>query len=339
MVSLNPFKRRNQSAELLSPWTPSGLQSIVIADIFGDLERFPATRADAMQCGPVVKARALIAGGISRLPLYASRNGARLAEQPTFLYRSDSAIPPSQRLLWTVDDLMFSGYSLWAVTRGAAGQVLDAYRVPVEEWTFGAHGTVLVNGSPVRNDEVILFCGPQEGLLDIGGIEIRSYIDLLKTRASRLRNPVAQQVLHPTEEMNLEAKEITELLDEYAAVHKAGSNPVSWLPHNINLEEHGQTESDDFDGQANQLGLAFAQKLNVEPTLIGAAIEAQGSLNYQNQEGSRSWFVDANLMYWLEPILARLSEDDVVPRGVQVQADLTGLVALPQPENTPALED
>jgi hypothetical protein len=298
-VAWNPFKRPKS---MLSPWTPSGLQSIVIADIFGEQGQFPASREDAMQCAPVVKARALLAGTISRLPLKAYKDGMELATQPTFLYRSDSLLSPQQRMLWTVDDLIFTGYSLWAVQRGTANQIMDAIRVPVEEWSFTASGTVEVKGEPVSADEVILFCGPQDGLLDIAGDEIRSYRDLVRTRASRLRNPVSQQVLHPTEELDLQPEEIDELLTEFEKSNRSNSTSISWLPHNVNLEEHGASAVDMFEGQANQLALQFSQKLNVESTLIGAAVEAQGSLNYQNQDGQRSWFVDYNLAYWLDPI-------------------------------------
>ncbi|MFC4632119.1 phage portal protein [Promicromonospora alba] len=313
-----------------------------MADIFGDLERFPPTRADAMLCGPVVKGRALIAGTISRLPLYAARGEEQLSqkEQPTFLYRSNTAMGPRLRLLLTMDDLLFYGDSLWAVERGAAGQIVDAYRVDRSRWYYDTNDgtTILLDGKDVDSRKIIHFIGPQEGLLDIAGIEIRSYIDLLKVRAARLRNPAPATRLVETQEQRYTPEELDILLDGYKTNHKADSDSVVHVPFGLNLEEGATQTVEMFDGQANQLALAFAEKMSIEPELIGGALDVS-SIEYQNQQGKRSWFIDMNLAYWLDPILETLSKDNVVPKGQSVRADLSGLVALPQPENTEVRED
>jgi hypothetical protein len=56
------------------------------------------------------------------------------------------------------------------------------------------------------------------------------------------------------------------------------------------------------------------------------------SLTYSTQEGARTELADA-LRGWTDPISARLSQDDVVPRGQRVRFDVTDL-ATPTPTAT-----
>lgn len=319
---------------IVSPWNnPNHLQSVVLADILGNTELLPITRADAMRVPSIAKARSLICGTASKLPMKARRMDADLTEQPTFLYRTNSQVSPQQRLLWTLDDLLFHGWSLWAVQRGTSDQIIDAYRVPTEWWKFGDDGVVLVKNSnedkyqEANSNEVILISGPQEGLLEIGSRVIRQYQDLEATRAARLRNPVASVVLQAQEELNLEDDEIQALVDDYADGHKASSLSVSYMPHNIKIEEYGTASPELFLQMENAINVQVAQLTNVPATLLDASIEGSSSLTYQNSGTERSWFQDTTLSYWLNQLESRLSLDDVIPRGQYIQFDMSSLTS------------
>lgn len=322
--------------QIVSPWSDSShLQSVVLSDIFGTKDLLPVTRAEAMRVPSIAKARSLICGTAMKLPLIAGRDGMKLTEQPTFLYRTNSQVSPQQRLLWTLDDLIFHGWSLWAVERGTSNQIMDAVRVPSEWWKFEPDGTVKVKPSEnedyeeVANNDVILISGPQEGLLEIGERAIRQYQDLEETRASRLRNPVASIVIQAQEEINLTHEEIQDLVDDYADSHKSSSLSVSYMPHNVKLEEHGTASPELFLQMENAINVQIAQMTNVPATLLDASIEGSSSLTYQNSGTERSWFQETTLAYWLTAIESRLSLDDVVPRGQYVQFDLTSLSTIP----------
>src|SRR5699024_9980910 len=107
-----------------SPWsTPATLETIVWPDLFG-LDAVPLTRAEAMSVPAVKRARQIIAGTIARLPLDADPGTL-----PIWLDRTDEPVSAFHRMLWTVDDLLFYGWSLWRVDRGTTGTIRHAYRV------------------------------------------------------------------------------------------------------------------------------------------------------------------------------------------------------------------
>lgn len=332
----------NPATGISSPWnSPNHLQSVVLADIFGTEDLLPVTRADAVRVPSISKARALVTGTGSRLPLRTMRKGEVAPEQPPWLYRTNSQVSPQQRMVWTIDDMMFHGWALWAVERGAGGKITDAVRVPTEWWRFTTEGTVEVTKegvfAEVTADEVILFAGPQEGLVELAARAVRAYRDLEATRASRLRNPVASVVLHANEELNLEDSEVQELVDDYAESHNSSSLSVSYLPHNIDIEEHGTASPDLMLQAENAISVQIAQFTNVPATLLDASVEGGSSLTYQNSATEKSWFADTTMAYWLNPIEARLSMDDVTTRGTYVQFDTTSLTSVPTA--SPTLED
>lgn len=331
--------RTDSTLPIASPWnSPNHLKQIVLTDLLGDSVQFPLSRIDAMRVPSIAKARSLICGTAAHLPLIAYRGGTEMGEQPTWLYRTDSPVSPQQRMLWTMDDLFLHGWSLWAVQRGSGDQITDAMRVPLDWWELDDDGQVLVSEDgdefkPVSASEVILFSGPQEGMVDLAARAIRAYKDLENTRASRLRNPIASIVLHATEEMNLTDEEVQELVNDYADSHSSSGLAISWLPHNVNVEEHGEASPDLFLQVENAINVQIAQFANIPATLLDAAIEGSSSLTYQNTHQTRSWFLDTALNYWLSPVESRLSMDDCVPRGQAVHFDVSSLTTFP-PEPT-----
>ena len=129
-VSPTSLTRRPAPA-IASPWAAGQLESIVWADIYGtDAECLPLTRAAPMRVPAVARARTLITSTLSGCPLVALRGEEVVDPQPTWLYRTDGPVPPQARILWTIDDVLFGGWCLWAVERDVDGHVIDALRVP-----------------------------------------------------------------------------------------------------------------------------------------------------------------------------------------------------------------
>lgn len=323
-----------------SPWSTGQLATVVLTDIFGSAD-IPVSRAEAMSVPAVAKARHLVCG-LSRQPLGTWRAADRITD-PSFLYRTNTQTPPTTRMLWTLDDLFFGGWSLWAVDRGAGsgalGPILDAVRVPPERWGFSSEGTVLVDSEPVLDaSSVILFSGPYEGLLEAGAGTVRAARNLERAWAKRVATPVPLTELHQVNEDPLEDTEIHALTDEWAAMLDAGGG-VGFTPYNIEAKYPGTVGSSDlFIEGRNAVALDVGRMCSVAASLLEASLST-ASLTYTTAQGTRDRFVDETAAFWLTPIEARLSMDDVVPRGQSIKFDLSDLLALPPSGTGPVRED
>ncbi|MDR1237846.1 MAG: hypothetical protein LBK28_06375, partial [Propionibacteriaceae bacterium] len=198
--SLKNLSRWSAPNEVLtpirSPWSSSDLVKVVIADLEG-VERLDMSRSVAMMVPSVARGRGLICGLLSRHPLtLTDENG------PTgpagWMVSTQTAQSPRMRMLWTFDDLIFSGVSVWAVDRDGDDEVIDGLRIPPDKWTL-TDGELVVDGRKPRPDEVCIFEGPQEGLVVIAERTIRAALDIEKAWANRVKVPVPLVALHGTD--------------------------------------------------------------------------------------------------------------------------------------------
>lgn len=329
--SLSPFER----ASVASPWGEKGtLTRTMVADIFGP-EAAPLTRQEAMRVPALAKGRALICGTLSRQPL-ALFDGETKLDPAEWMYRTGSLVAPQTRMLWTLDDLIFEGRSLWAVDRDATGQIVDAARVPTDWWQITDDLRVLVNDKEVKADEVIVFEGPQDGLLTIARDDIQAARDMTRAWANRVASPVPLVELHQLDDRDISDDEADELLGTWEKSRKRGGTALT--PKHLEVKTHGETVADLFIAGRNAARLDFANFLNLPGSQLDGST-ATASLTYVNKGSDRSELVDISLQYWAGPIAARLSQDDVVPPGQRVDFDLTWLAAPSTPTSGPAAED
>lgn len=321
-----------------SPWSTGTLTRVVWHDIFGDAFA-PVTRAEAMRVPAIVKGRGLIAGTLARQPLAAFRGATKLegTDAPTWLYRTSSGQSPYQRMLWTIDDLIFGGTSLWTVERDGRGAVTNALRVPPEWWEVTPDLEILVHGQAVAADSVIMFEGPQDGLLEIAENDIRAAIDMRDAWTARVKAPVPMAELHQVEDVPLTQSEIDKSVDDWESARAAGG-ATGFTPYGLELRVHGEGSTDLFVEGRNASRLDFANVLQVPAALLEGSM-ATASLTYSTTESSRNELVDYSLSYWAAPIEARLSLDDVVPRGQRVAFDLTWFTGNQTPPSAPVTED
>jgi hypothetical protein len=323
------------------------LEVITLPDILGDERWLPLSRAEAISVPAVAAARNVLSQ-IARQPLVAIKGGVNLETQPSWLHRTRGAVPPQMRMLWTLDDLIFFGYSLWWTERGADGSILEATRVAYPDWRFDSAGKIEVkrdNGEfeGADEDEVILFIGPVDGLLTSGARTIRAARDLENTRAQRLRAPAAITELHLTggDNKTLSAEQMKTLQEKWIAARRSANGAVAVTPPGVEVIDHGEVTTDLFIDSQNQIAVNIAQHLGVPSSLIDAAVAVSGgsSMTYQNLQTQRSLWLDFGFAMWADSISGRLSQDDCVPRGTYVKFDLSSLVQLPTPGTGPALED
>lgn len=326
-----------------SPWTEGQLEQIVWSDIYGDPEVLPVTRAEAMKVPSVAKARWLICTQLGGHPLASFTGDTRDEPQPAWLHRTNGITSPQMRMTWTLDDLLFTGYSLWAVHRGAGGQILDATRVPLDWWRFDEEYRVLVRDQPVRADEVLLFTSPHDPLLTIAADTIRAARNVERAWAAKVKDPTPTTIIEQTEDIELEDEYETDedghpLLDPegnpipadplqegydiataYVKQRRGPNGAVVVVPYGWRVRGEGTTDPALYIEGRNAIALDVARYTGLPASILDAA-QVQASLKYENTEGRQSE-VDASLAGWALPIESRLSLDDCVPAGHSVRFD------------------
>ena len=325
------------SPQVLSPYAPSGLASIVWADLFG-VDAWPVTRAEAMGVPACARARHLLTTTVGRLPLHAYRGSDLVDPQPTWTYRTDGPVSPFHRMLWTVDDLIFAGWSLWAVERVTDGHVTTADRVPGEAWAFADRGELEVYGEQVTRESAVLIPGPHEGILSFAGRTLRSASAAEDAYAIAARNPVPALELHQTTNVALDDAEIAALVDAWVAARRGESGGVAYTNNAVEVREHGaQPEQLLIEGR-NAAAVDVARAVGIPAAMVDATT-AGASLTYETTAGRNQQFIDYGLAAYMTAVSARLSQDDVVPRGQRIAFDLEDLIG-PSPSPTgPSLAD
>lgn len=322
--------------QLASPFapTPDALQSIVWADLTGG-DVAPLTRAAAMAIPAVARLRHLIVGTLARCPLRVLDRDQLLATQPGWTSRTDGQIPPYHRTLWTVDDHIFTGWSLWRAGRGAGRELLDAVRIPLHRWETDQAGRIMVDGEYVTADEVILIPGPHEGILNFGAAPLRRCIANLDAAANAARNPSAYLELHYTGDTPLADTEVDALIGRWAKARRGEYAGVSYTNKWLEVKEHGTHEAQLLIEGRNADAVDVARLISA-PAAMADATNAGASLTYETSEGRNSQFIDYGLGLYAGAIEARLSMDDVVSRGHRTAFDMSVIRDLaPAPTGAP----
>lgn len=319
---------------LASPFTEGELAKIVWSDVFG-ANYAPISRADAMSIPAMAKARQLICATIAKLPLKAAVGGDLLDDkkQPRWTYRTDGTLSPFARMIWTVDDLLFYGESLWQVDRGADTFPIRAERVPYEWWKVTPEGAITIHDVVQNADDVLYFPGSVEGILDKDGTSLRSAKAIAAAVESRTKTPIPVMEIHGNQiddaPTTAEAKA---LVADYNKARRDPDGVTVYTPPNVELKPHGEKTDSGFmvEGR-NAVRLDIANLTGVPAALLDGSVST-ASLTYSTQEGRRNEFVDYGLSIWMETIAGRLSLDDVVPSGQRITFDQTDfLTTLPSP--------
>lgn len=322
-------------------WAPSedALSAIVWTDLMGATDTI-LTRAAAVAIPAVARQRHLLCGTVARCPLRAL-DGATDAPLPTprWASRTDGTVHPYHRMLWTVDDLLFHGWSIWRATRGYSdpatsgpGELLAAERIPHERWETDPAGRILVDGELVSADEVIVIPGPHEGILSFGAGALRRTIDNLDAAANAARNPAAYLELHYVGDKPLTPDEKAEVISDWAAARRGQNGGVAFTNKAIELREHGTHESH-LLVEGRNADAVDVSRLVSSPASMADATNAGASLTYETTEGRNGEFIDYGVGLYMDAIAARLSMDDVVPRGQRVAFD-TSQLRTPTPSGT-----
>ena len=312
-----------------SPWAEGdGLGRIVLADLIGvDPDSFPMSRSTALTLPAVSAARNLLVSIVASLPLKAYGTDGELEDQPAWLYRSAAGQSAYFRMALIVDDLLFHGHTMLAVTRGAEDRILSAIHVPVSDWKV-EKGKVYLWDKPVTEAEFIYIPSPYDGLLNVANRTLRQALALENTIAARGDNPTPVTVIRRTTDEDLTQEEVDDLLTQYRAARRSNvTGPVAYLPAGLELVQQPDEGYKAFLLEARNAVVSDVAKFTGLPSALLEGSSTIDSLTYTTEKGQRSRFVDFSLRMWLDPIQHRLSEE--VPRGTDIRFDLAELIDAP----------
>jgi hypothetical protein len=317
-----------------SPWQAGQLSKVVWSDILGS-DELPVTRAEAMSVPAIKRARDMVCADIASMQLKAYKGADEVATQPAWLYRSKGRTSPQHRMIWTVDDLIFGGWSLWAVERATGGAIVDGLRIPPALWSFGDDDEVIVGDEPVTEDEVILFPGLHEGILNSSGRTIRGARKLENIWATRAARPVPAAEAHQTNQAEMTQTEIDDLVDDISEVFEDAEGGVFFTPWNVELKTHGGEGSSDLIIQGrNAAAIDGARSVGVPAALVDAS-NVNSTLTYETVQGRNLEYIERSLKIYTLPISAVLSMDNATPRGTRIAFDTSTLSGPFQTSGTP----
>ena len=336
----------------VNPYTPAPeWPQFVIDDILGaELAKLPLSRELALSIPAVSKARNLIVSAVAKYPLKALRaetNGTDtdVTTEHTWLYRSNGPVSPYERMAWTVDDLIFHGVSLWLLERGTpAGEdrrrpILDAEWCPTASWTIGEHNgqpAVLVDGVAIADDRYMLINSPFEGLLTVGRRTLRGALSVEESWVGRAKNPIPMIDLHRTDdEMNDD--EVKSMVDAWAAARTSPNGAIGSTPSTVEPQVYGELKPELFVEGRNAIRTDVGSFLNTRVAMLDGTIGID-SLTYSTKDGEANAFYEFDLPFWTDPIVHRLSLDDIVPRGTRIRFEKYSADNLPVPTG-PRVED
>lgn len=321
-----------------SPFHSSdALSSVVWADLLGS-EVKTVTRAGAMTIPALARHRHLICGVVARSPLVCLDRDVQQTDTPKWATRTDGELSPFHRMLWTADDLLFYGWSVWLAERGSEKQLLTATRIAPSRWETDAAGRIMVDGELVDSDRLILIPGPHEGILQFGAATIRRTLDNLDAAANAARNPSAYLELHDTGTTPLDDPQIDKLIARWSKARRGENAGVAYTSAGLEVREHGTHESHLLIEGRNADAVDIARLVS-NPAAMADATSSGASLTYETTEGRNDQFLDYGASLYMDSIAARLSMDDVVPNGKRMAFNTAASTSKASPATGPTLED
>jgi hypothetical protein len=338
----------------IEAWTDNSHLYDVAVNLGIDVDALPLNREGAMRVPAMARARNLTCGAVAPLPLEAYRAGVLVGDQPYWAYGTDGQLgdltreqaiawgltpqTPYHRALWTVDDLLFYGESMWIITRRySTGFPSHMLHLPWGSWEVQSNGEVWdLDSKPMPVDDLVWIPGGSEGVLGHGCTTLRMAYDLERNARDVALRPLRLEA-HQTTVADLTPAERAAIVAEIRKA-MADNDGILFTNAALQLIEHR------VDSEALQLGARNASALDVArlanmPALMIDATAQGASLEYQTATGRNQEWVDLGLSLYVDPIEARLSMDDVLPAGQRIAANLAELTNAPAtPTGFPTLD-
>lgn len=311
-------------------------QSTLSTIVWSDLTQQTADVLDrdgAMGIPALARQRHLLCGTVARCQLTrVDATGRPEADQPLWATRTDRLVSPYHRMLWTMDDLLFYGWSLWRCERGwsagGVGELLAVEHIDQSRWQADEVGRIFVDGRGVSEGEVIAIPGPHEGILNFGKGALRRTIDNLDSAANAARNPSAYLNLQYTGDDQMTDDDIDALIARWAKARRGENGGVAYTNKWVNVSELGTHEAHLLI-EGRNADAVDVSRLVSSPAAMADATNAGASLTYETSQGRNGEFIDYGVGLYMDAVAARLSLTDVVPgNGSRMVFDTTEIRTL-----------
>jgi HK97 family phage portal protein len=288
------------------------------------------SRNAAMSVPSVARARNLIAGVISGLPLnlYRKSTGEEIGN-PVWVDQPSINQPRSVTLAWTIDSLIMYGVSYWEVT-----EVFEEDQRPRRfEWVPNVKVTFetdLYNNKIIQYyvdgvarpqwgvGSLITFQGFDEGILERGSETIQAAIDLRKAAVVAASTPMPSGVIRNSC-ADLDPKEVAGLLAAWKTARQ--NRATAYLTSTLEYQPTSFSPKDMMYDSAQQfLSTEISRLMNVPAYMLSA--EANQSMTYANVLDERKQFYAMTLLPYINAIQDRLSMDDITNRSNAVRFDV-----------------
>ena len=313
----------DQRSSLLAQYAPQ-----VLANVYQYSYAPQIDRSQAMEIPSVVRARNLICGTIAAMPLelYRKSTGEELGK-PVWMDQPAYNQPRAVTIAFTVDSLLFYGWSLWKITE----RYQEDGRPSSYEWIANSRITpqysldnthvidgYLIDGIYHSNNDVVTFQSLNDGILTSGARVLRGALDLEIASTIAASTPMPSGYIKNTG-ADLDPKEVQGLL---AAWRQARSNrSTAYLTSTLEYSPTSFTPKDMMYNEAKQdYATQIARLCNVDAFYLSA--DANNSMTYSNLLDSRKQFVSLTLQPFITAIEDRLSMNDVTANGNEVRFDL-----------------
>jgi len=308
------------------PYTPPLYGSILSP--FDSVGGVYVTREQAMSVPAVARARNILCGTVGTLPLKEYNSQEQEITARKVIDQPDPAVPRSVTLTWLAEDLLFYGvgylqvmdvspqdgrpYKLRRINPNRVSYNLSTDRSLIESYNLDTN--------KLPNDglgSLIVFQGWDEGVLKRAGRTIQTAIELEAAAYRMASEPVPQMVLN-NEGMNLDGDSVAKLLASFKQARRDRSTAYTEGP--IKIQTLG------FDSAQMQLVEARSHAASEVARLMGIPawyLNAESaSSTYSNVSAERRSLLDFGARQIILAIEARLSMDDVTPRGQYVKFDV-----------------
>ena len=297
-----------------------------VAEAFGiNTVSDTVSRKEAMTIPAVRQGRNVIAGKIGTAPLVCTRTRAGTAPERVdrpFFNQPDPLRTLASTLTWTCDDLLFNGWSLWRVLeRDGQRFPLKGERVPPWRITPTVEG-IRIDGRVVDQGDLILFEGPDEGLLKTSGRTLRTAL-LLEDAVRRAASADVPVGIFEDQLGAMLTDEVDAFLTSWEAARRARStgyvpNGLKYVNPNADPEKMQLKDARAF--QAAEV----ARALNLPAYAVNAP--TNDSLTYATTESNRRDLVEVTYAPYVAAIQGRLSMGDVTPQGTVVHLDFSAFI-------------
>ena len=297
-----------------------------VAEAFGiNTNSDVVSRKEAMTIPAVRQGRNVIAGKIGTAPLVCTRNRAGKAPERVdrpFFTQPDPLRTLTSTLTWTCDDILFNGWSLWRVlSRDAQGYPATGERVAPWRITPTVEG-LRIDGRVVDQSSLILFEGPDEGLLKTSGRTLRTAL-LLEDAVRRSASADVPVGLFEDQLGGLLEDEVDAFLTSWETARK--KRATGYVPNGLKyVNPNADPEKLQLkDARAFQAA-EVARALNLPAYAVNAP--TNDSLTYATTESNRRDLVEVTYAPYVAAIQGRLSMGDVTPAGTTVHLDFSAFI-------------